>query len=553
MSRKTQRTEGMGALEVIEEATHLLRNIEAKMLLTYYMGSIPFVLGFLYFWADMSRSPFAVERNVKSAFIIALLFIWMKCWQTVFSRQLWSVVCGDGGEGWTFSRVCAMITEQTFIQPTGFIVLPIALLITLPFGWCYAFYQSITLLGCGKGGGMKNLYRSGFRHGSYFSKQNHVALLILSFFWGFVFFNLVTLLYLAPHMINTFFGIETVFSRAGWTILNTTFLAVTWSITYLIVDPLIKSIYVLRSFYGESLRTGADLKSDLKRITSTGKGLAAFLVILIVGLNTGMETRAMADDTPSRQRVVSAGELTHSIDEIIEKHEYRWRMPRVKQKKEESEGFFLSFLKGSVETIIDWFKPVKGWIEKVFKWIEEILKRFEPKAGHNKESKERTMTVHYLMYALLCVVSSMLAIIGWRRFKQFKLPEPVKAGMARSKAPDLASEDISADELPANSWLEMGRKLMAEGNHRFALRAFYLASLSHLSAQNKLSVASFKSNREYENELKRRAHALPDLVSAFSLNMMTFEKIWYGMHEITADLVRGFEENQERIMAYHEK
>lgn len=550
MKRKSQRTEGMGAIEIIEETTHLLRNIPAKVLVTYYVGSVPFVLSFLYFWADMSRSPFAMQRNMESAFIIAVLFIWMKCWQTVFTRQLWTIISGEEGEAWTLSRVCNMIAEQTAIQPTGFIVLPVALIITLPFGWCYSFYQSITFLGCGREEGIKSLYQKGMRHTAYFPKQNHIALLILSLFWVFVFFNLVTLVYLAPHMINTFFGVETVFSRYGWTIFNTTFLAVTWSTTYLIVDPLIKGVYVLRSFYGESLRTGADLMCDLKRIVPEAKGAAVFLFILIMGVAGGFGKQALAESSES---AVSAKVLAESIDEVINQREYQWRMPRSKHKSEKTEGFLSSFLKGSAKAIKDWLKPLKSWIKKVLKWIEKLLKYIPTPDRHKKEAREYGMSVHYLMYALLCIVSSVLAIIGWRRFKQFKLAGTEKTEVSRPQTPDLASEEISADQLPANGWLDMGRQFMKEGNHRFALRAFYLAGLAHLSAQNKITIASFKSNREYENELKRRAHALPELVSAFSLNMMIFEQIWYGMYEITADLVSNFEANQDMIMAYHEK
>ena len=48
-----------GPFDLLEEATHLLRTAPAATLAVYYLGAVPFVLGLLYFWADMSRSPFA--------------------------------------------------------------------------------------------------------------------------------------------------------------------------------------------------------------------------------------------------------------------------------------------------------------------------------------------------------------------------------------------------------------------------------------------------------------------------------------------------------------
>jgi hypothetical protein len=78
MDGKKLRKQGRGALDVIEEATHLLRLLPARLLASYYMGGVPFVLGFLYFWADMGQSAFAGERAAGSAFTLALLFVWMK-------------------------------------------------------------------------------------------------------------------------------------------------------------------------------------------------------------------------------------------------------------------------------------------------------------------------------------------------------------------------------------------------------------------------------------------------------------------------------------------
>jgi hypothetical protein len=33
----------------------------------------------------------------------------------------------------------------------------------------------------------------------------------------------------------------------------------------------------------------------------------------------------------------------------------------------------------------------------------------------------------------------------------------------------------------------------------------------------------------------------------FSANLQVFDQTWYGMHEITADMVTGFAENVERL------
>ena len=46
-----------GALDVLEEAVHLLRRAPAGTLAWYYGATLPFVLGGLFFWADLSHDP----------------------------------------------------------------------------------------------------------------------------------------------------------------------------------------------------------------------------------------------------------------------------------------------------------------------------------------------------------------------------------------------------------------------------------------------------------------------------------------------------------------
>src|SRR5215467_2936976 len=101
MKRRRQTNE-KPAIELIEEAVHLLRQAPLSTLALYYIGSLPFVVGLLYFWAEMSRSPFASEHLVGEALGVALLFLWMKLWQARFSRKLWAQIGGHSPHafGW---------------------------------------------------------------------------------------------------------------------------------------------------------------------------------------------------------------------------------------------------------------------------------------------------------------------------------------------------------------------------------------------------------------------------------------------------------------------
>src|SRR5215475_11566698 len=82
-------------IELIEETTHLLRTTPVETLATYYAGTIPFVLEFLYFWTDMSVSPYANQHLAKASLTTTVLFFWMKLCQALFALQLRAQLAAD--------------------------------------------------------------------------------------------------------------------------------------------------------------------------------------------------------------------------------------------------------------------------------------------------------------------------------------------------------------------------------------------------------------------------------------------------------------------------
>jgi hypothetical protein len=114
-------------------------------------------------------------------------------------------------------------------------------------------------------------------------------------------------------------------------------------------------------------------------------------------------------------------------------------------------------------------------------------------------------------------------------------------------APDLTNEYVAANALPEDEWLVMARDLVNQGELRLALRAYYLANLAHLAQRQLLSIARFKSNRDYERELARRAHALPRLPGLFHENVLMFERVWYGLHETTAEMLAEYAARVEQL------
>jgi hypothetical protein len=640
MTRKVHQQQPKGALELADEAVHLLRLAPGSILACYYVGSLPFILALLYFWADMSRGAFAEERCAPAAFGMAALFVWMKCWQAIFARQLLAHVTGESLPALTFPRLWRAGIVQTAIQPSGLFLLPLAALIALPFGWVYAFYQNVTTLGGADRSDVKAVFKKSLRQAELWPKQNHLALLLLFNFGLFVFLNIILAAIFIPQLIKMMSGVELMFAKSWYSIFNTTFLTAAAGVTYLCLDPLIKAFFVLRCFYGESLHSGEDLKVELKQHLSAGKAAVAASVVflccsmphrleafpqaptagtavessnrgvtfgllplfarhergegwgeekpnkdgpplpvpshpsewkrgrrpLVTGSLMFLNAIAVPDDggpaaldppaearSPATQDNISVPLLDRSISETINQREYSWRLPRQKAVPDfgRPKGIFESFADGIVTTIKGWLKSIGKMIEKSLAWLAKIFRQwFESNNPPSEASGFNWLKVsQYVLFVLLVVIASVLAVLLWRLWKRRqRSPEGVVAQPVAA-VPDLMDEAIVADQLPEDDWLKLARELVEKGELRRALRALFLASLAHLAQREMITLAQFKSNREYERELRRRIRALPDLQTAFAQNVLIYDSIWYGMHEVSHEIVNQFKTNLERIKA----
>src|SRR5204863_9217135 len=116
-------------------------------------------------------------------------------------------------------------------------------------------------------------------------------------------------------------------------------------------------------------------------------------------------------------------------------------------------------------------------------------------------------------------------------------------------APDLASEDVCAAELPEERWLDLARDLVARGEWRLAVRALYLAALAHLGSRELVRLARHKSNREYERELERRGAGLGAVVAGFRDAVAGYEPVWYGTHPASRGLYERVRAGVDRVRA----
>ena len=321
-TRRPTEQEGRKALAVADEAVHLLRTAPFHVVAAYYIGSIPFMLGLLYFWSDMSRSAFAASRCVAASLGLAVLFIWMKCWQALYAGGLRASITGDRAPPWTPRRFLRLASAQTLVQPSGLLAIPAALLLVAPFCAVYSFYQNITALADGTTPEVRGVAGRAWRQARLWPTQGYILMWLLSpwilaigmltafgsmwlalsaapelhevhgQFWFIlallIMFQLVlplspfgcavaggvaVIMALLPGLASVLLGTDTVFTLSGmYAVLNTTFLMTVYAVSYLCLDPLLKAAYVLRCFYGESRQTGEDLRVELRNQMSEARG-----------------------------------------------------------------------------------------------------------------------------------------------------------------------------------------------------------------------------------------------------------------------------------------
>lgn len=553
MKRRTLVQDGQPSLELIEEAFSLLRSLSATDWLAYLAGMLPWTLGLLYFWTDFSASPFAERHLIPACVALSGLFFVAKLSQSFLGDRLQSLARGSGPAPWGPRRLMRTLFLHTLVQPSGLFLLPVSALLTLPLGWVVAFYQSATLFASSEDPATPaGVLGRAARQARLWPLQNHGALGLLFLLALFLFLNFLALSFGIPQLLKMLLGIETVFTQSPWITLNSTMLFTLLALTGLCLDPLVKAVYVLRIFHGDSLHTGEDLRAALRRCQAPrGAAVAlaiACLLALLPGRSPGASTGRPGSVAASG---ISAEELDRSIDRTLSRPDYEWRLPRDAAREEvASDGKGWAGFWDRVEKQI---KPIFDWLSST---ASDLMNRVRNWFGNKSPAQPARVQfdwmspaefLFYLAIAVICAALGVLLVRWWRT--RDSLGNAALPVAAVPSTPDLREEQVLATQLPEEGWLQLGAELLARGETRLAMRAYFLSSLAHLASRNLITVARFKSNRDYLGELARRAHALPTVRSLFDENLTAFERVWYGSHPAVGPEVEAFATRVRRIQS----
>jgi hypothetical protein len=558
------------ALELLEEAVHLLRTSPARILALYFAGTIPFLLGFLLFWTEMSRNVQAEDHLVESALGLALLFIWMKCWQSAASSELLAHCARADRPAWTWPRVRRLIYLQGAWQPTKLIALPLAALLSLPFAWTCAFYHQLAMFGDGTAEPAA-AYRRAKEVAGLWPGQNFKALLLINLFGLFVFLNIYIIGAMLPELIRMFSGVESSFSMSPMAfVLNTSFFGAALATAHLCLNPLTTAFYVVRCFHARSVRDGRDLLAALaeqrnlernkeeggrKKIVSSVPAVTRAVILLcsffLVPCSFLRAAESAPAATPAR---IAPAEIERSLRDTFERREFAWRMPRdvTRAKADISKGAVAQFYERVAALFSRATKKIGEWIRYAREWWRRATNsgpsQFPSSAG-GAWSLGALSGAEVALYLFLAASLAAAVYVALRQWKsRHAAPVAVASVAPPEDAPvDLQAEDVLASQLPETEWLRLARELAARGEYRLALRALFLGTLAGLASQGVISIARHKSNRDYLAEVFRRGRQYPGWPPAFGGCVTLFERSWYGRHDAGPEVLEEFERQQNRL------
>ena len=161
-------------------------------------------------------------------------------------------------------------------------------------------------------------------------------------------------------------------------------------------------------------------------------------------------------------------------------------------------------------------------ILKILRWISEWL----PKSSGVAPRSASFISV--VVYILVVVVAAVLILyVASLLFNRFK--RPLKLKMRKKREARIVLGERLKPEETATDLLSEAEMLARNGDLRAAIRKGYIALLVELGDRNVISLAQYKTNRDY----LRSVSSLPQLHPRMKKLTESFERHWYGYAQAT--------------------
>ncbi|MBN2163920.1 MAG: hypothetical protein JXR25_14385 [Pontiellaceae bacterium] len=545
---RQQDNEGEGCIDLLERAVFLLRSIPLHGFLLYYAGAIPFLIGLLFFIADMSASPFAKGHCAAASLGVTLLYIWMRTWHTLFCRRLLNEFGLAEAVRHPLRMVFRLAAFHMIYSSWSIIILPLSMVIALPYAWVLAYLNNLCMVDT-----EEKSFKEAAAHARRSSRpwpvQNHYVVLILGVCWMVVVINLITALIQGPNLLKQIAGVETSFSQmSGW-MMNSTFLCIVIALAHLVIDPLVKAVYVIRFNRIDSITTGDDILASLRRLPPKRRLAGAGRAIAVLGFLLLLQPVQPAWSDASGESSISVEQLDRTIDDVMTEREFTWRMPRDYVVDEDLEsGFFQQFSRSVADWVEASFEKIGEWIDRFYDWL---TRHDEDRSEKDRNRNNGGLSPEFFKGLSVVLLVALVAVLIYAIVRMI-MNRHGGVGDVREAQPvrvsvDLDAEDLVATLLEEDEWVRLAREMAAGGELRKSIRAWFLAAVSALSHRDLLAVKRSKSNLDYRRELARRARRRPELIPLFDDSIMVYERAWYGLHAVMQDDLVRMEKNLEGL------
>jgi hypothetical protein len=160
-------------------------------------------------------------------------------------------------------------------------------------------------------------------------------------------------------------------------------------------------------------------------------------------------------------------------------------------------------------------------ISRILRWIGKLVERLFPKRNPLSPSKVTTISRFAQIFVVLIAVAALGYAI-WTFAPKLRNRRKGKK-TAKDTARVVLGERLEPDQTAADLLAE-AEKLARAGDLRGAIRKGYIALLVELADRKLISLAQYKTNRDYLRSIRSRAELHRNMESLTN----NFETHWYG-------------------------
>ncbi len=506
-------------IALLDSAFDLLRAAPPSAWLAWAAGSLPFGIGAIGFVSEMTSSANAAELLAPHALVLA------------------RPVSVDGGKPGVVRAPVAAAGGRERVHSAGSDraggnrqhgashAASFAALSVIGFPWTAAFYYSATACpASSEEGDAAGIFRYASRQASTWSFSAVIEQTIALLLGLVVFRECAGNAGRRPHPLPNIHRRRNRLHHQHQRHVQQHLFAAAVVITWLLMDPLLRAVFVIRCFRVDAIRTGVDLRATLARFAPVAVVLALFIVPMH-GASLSVEPQ----------------KLDRSIHEVTHRPEFLWQEPRQVETAPPSNAF-IRFTQDAVRFISDVVHRTFDWLGGLVRAIMRWLMGNQPDDSPDGKGGRDVPFAAPALYVLLAVtVGIVIALLMRLRIQRRRKLQAASTTAGAAETLDLSSEEVSADQAPEDAWLSMAARLAEAGDLRLATRALYLAVLAGLGDSGLITINRARSNLDYQRELARRARGNTGLLNTFRGLVAVFERTWYGEHAMSRDAFDRFQ------------